>query len=86
MDKKDYIEKIRNILQLKQFKHTTKSLLNEKEEEMNRYLRQLQKDNVINKELFYKIRSTCSSLSLYVWTTKNTQAGLSSATYHLFNW
>jgi predicted transcriptional regulator len=63
MNKEDYIEKIKNILQLKQFKHTNKSLLNEKEEEMNRYLRQLQKDNVINKELFYKIHSTCSSLS-----------------------
>ncbi len=27
---------------------------------MNKYLRQLQKDNIINNELFCRIRSTCS--------------------------
>ncbi|CAM4849385.1 unnamed protein product [Rotaria magnacalcarata] len=63
MDKKDYIEKTNNILQLKQFQHTTKSLQKEKEEEMNKYLRELYKENTITKELFYSIRSTCSSIA-----------------------
>ncbi|CAF3419973.1 unnamed protein product [Rotaria socialis] len=63
MDKKDCIEKTNNILQLKQFQHTTRSLQKEKEEEMNKYLRELYKENTITKELFYSIRSTCSSIA-----------------------
>lgn len=61
MDKKDYVEKMNNILELKQFKETSKSILKDKEDEMNEYLRELYKNNTITKELFYKIRSTCSS-------------------------
>ena len=63
MDKKDYIEKMQQIVKRKQFQHTPNSLLKEKENEMNTYLRQLLNKNVITKELFHQIRSTCSSSS-----------------------
>lgn len=59
MDEKDYIEKMSNILQQKQYKHTSKSTLKTKEDEINEFLRELYKNNRISKELFYNI-STCS--------------------------
>ena len=61
MDTTDYIQKINNILELKQFRPTSKSILKEKENEMNKYLRLLYSNNIITKQLFYNIRSICSS-------------------------
>ncbi|CAF3284775.1 unnamed protein product, partial [Rotaria sp. Silwood2] len=63
MDRKDYMEKMQQILKLKQFIHTPNSLLKEKEKEMNNYLRQLHNENVITKQLYRQLSSTCSSLS-----------------------
>ncbi|CAF1073952.1 unnamed protein product [Rotaria magnacalcarata] len=57
------MEKIQQILQLKQFIHTPNSLLKVKEKEMNNYLRQLHKENIITKQLFRQLSSNCSSLS-----------------------
>ncbi|CAF3764573.1 unnamed protein product [Rotaria sp. Silwood1] len=61
LDKKDYIEKINQILELKQFKNAKDSSLTEKENSMNEYIVKLHKDNVIDKETYWKIRSTSSS-------------------------
>ena len=62
LDKKDYIEKAQQTLKSEQFQHVSKLPLKQKEDEMNKFLRQLHQHHVITKELFYQIRSTSSSL------------------------
>lgn len=65
MDKTDYENKLEQLLTLQQFKPTSKSLLKEKEEKLNGYLRQLYEyDEVLNKQLFYRLRSSHSSLAV----------------------
>ena len=61
LDKKDYIEKINQILELKQFKSAKDTLLIEKENSMNKYILKLYKENVIDKETYWNIHSTSSS-------------------------
>ena len=64
LDKTDYIEKMNQILELKQFKRAKNSLLVEKEQSMNKYILKLFKDNVIDKETYWRIHSTASSYSI----------------------
>ena len=61
LDKKDYIEKINQILELKQFKSAKDTLLIEQENSMNKYILKLYKENVIDKETYWNIHSTSSS-------------------------
>ncbi|CAF3418116.1 unnamed protein product [Rotaria sp. Silwood2] len=63
LDKQDYIKKAEEILKLKQFQRTEKSLLNEKEKSMNSHILKLLKDKVIDKQLYWRIHSTASSLA-----------------------
>ncbi|CAF2145990.1 unnamed protein product [Rotaria magnacalcarata] len=64
LDKKDYIEKIHEILKLKQFITSHESSLIRKEKAMNAYLSILKKEKVIEKALFYQLHSTSSSLAV----------------------
>ncbi|CAF0930575.1 unnamed protein product [Didymodactylos carnosus] len=61
LDKKDYITKMEVILQLKQFKFTKQPPLISREKSMNMYILKLLNDNVIDKETYYRIHSSCSS-------------------------
>ena len=49
------------ILKQKQFKDTKQTTLNKKEELMNKYILKLHNDKAIDTEIYWKIRSTCSS-------------------------
>ncbi|CAF4294003.1 unnamed protein product [Rotaria socialis] len=69
LDKQDYINKAEEILKLKQFRHTEKSLLNEKEKSMNSYISKLLKDKIVDKHLYWRIHSTSSSLATMSWPT-----------------
>ncbi|CAM4855531.1 unnamed protein product [Rotaria socialis] len=64
LDKKDYIEKIHEILKLKQFITSHESSLIRKEKAMNAYLSSLKKEKLIEKALFYQLHSTSSSLAV----------------------
>ena len=61
LDKKDYINKMNEILKQKQFKYIKRSVLIEKEKLLNKYISKLHKDKIITKEIYWKIHSTCSS-------------------------
>ena len=61
LDRKDYISKMNNILQLKQFQSTKHSTLTEKEKSMNKYISKLYKEEIINKETYWYIHSTSSN-------------------------
>ena len=63
LDKDEYIRKAKDILNQKQFEKTDKSLREEKEKELNKYIRQLQKEKVIDKQLYWLFHSTSSSLA-----------------------
>ena len=63
LNKDDYNKKAEDILKLKQFTHTRKSLLTEKEKDMNKYILKLLKDKVIDKQLYWRIHSTSSSIA-----------------------
>jgi len=65
LDKKEYIEKAKLLLANKQFKRTKNNLIEEKEKEMNNYLHSLLKSDIIGKQLFYQLRSTCSSPAVF---------------------
>lgn len=47
--------------QKKKFKESRQSILNEKEKFLNKYILKLHNDKIIEKEIYWKIRSTCSS-------------------------
>ncbi|CAF5029396.1 unnamed protein product, partial [Rotaria sp. Silwood1] len=67
LNKDDYIHKAEDILKLKQFQRSNKSLLIEKEKCMNNYILKLYKDKIIDKQLYWRIRCTSSSLAtMYV--------------------
>jgi hypothetical protein len=61
LDKTDYINKMNIILEQKQFKYTKRSILAEKEKILNKYISKLHKEKVIDKEIYWRIHSTCSS-------------------------
>ena len=63
LDKDDYTKKAEEILNLKQFKPTSKSLLNENEKKMNNYTLELHRNNVIEKQLYWRLHSTSSCLA-----------------------
>ena len=65
LNRKDYIEKAEEVLKLKQFRQTDKSLLIEKEKEkvMNKYILKLFKDKIIDKQLYWRIHSASSSFA-----------------------
>jgi hypothetical protein len=65
LDKNEYIAKAKLLLENKQFKRTKNNLIEEKEKEMNKYLQSLLKSNTIDKQLFYQLRSTCSSPAVF---------------------
>jgi len=65
LDKKDYIEKAKSLLDKKQFKRTRINLVEEKEKEMNRYLNSLLKTKVIDEKVYYQLHSTCSSPAVF---------------------
>jgi hypothetical protein len=61
LNKEDYIAKAEEILKLKQFRHTDKSLLIEKEKVMYKYILKLFKDKIIDKRLYWCLHYTPSS-------------------------
>jgi len=63
LNKEDYIAKAEEILKLKQFRHTDKSLLIEKEKVMYKYILKLFNDKIIDKQLYWCLHSTPSSLA-----------------------
>ena len=63
LNEKDYIEKVEEILKMKQFRRTDKSLVIEKEKLMNKYILKLFNDKIIDKQLYWGIHSTSSSLA-----------------------
>ncbi|CAF1468155.1 unnamed protein product, partial [Didymodactylos carnosus] len=64
LDKSEYIKKAHSILKAKQFLKTKTNMMKKKEEEMNQYLRKLLRQDVIDKQLFYRLRLTCSSIAV----------------------
>ena len=58
LDKCEYISKMKLILNSKQFSRTNKCLLKEKEVEMNKLIRELENNKIIDQKLFWKLHST----------------------------
>ena len=63
LDKDDYIKKADDILNQKQFVDTNKSLLGEKEKQLNKYILQLLNEKIIEKQLYWRLQSTSSSIA-----------------------
>ena len=66
LDKASYIAKAEKILNGNQFQAlSNKKYYQEREKELNKYLKQLLKEKVIDQKLRFQIQSTCSSLSIF---------------------
>ena len=63
LDRTDYIKKATDILNQKQFIRTSKSLLCQKEKELNNYISKLLKEKIIDKQLYWRLHSTSASLA-----------------------
>jgi hypothetical protein len=61
LDKIDYIKKMNDILEQKQFIMSKGSIITEKEKLLNKVILKLLKDKVIDKATYWRIHSTCSS-------------------------
>jgi hypothetical protein len=76
LNKSEYISKMNLVLNNRQFFRTDKCLLQEKEAEMNKFLRELERQKVISKELFWKLHSTSSNISTLYGQPKIHKTGL----------
>ncbi len=75
-NKCDYISKMKLILNNRQFTHTNKCLLKEKEAEMNKLIRELEKNKIIDQNLFWKLHSTSSNIPTLYGQPKIHKPGL----------
>ncbi|CAF3214358.1 unnamed protein product, partial [Rotaria sp. Silwood2] len=76
LDKSGYITKIEHILNNRQFSRTNKNQSKEKETELNKLLRQLKKEKIIDEKLFWKLHSTSSSTPVLYGQPKLHKTGL----------
>ncbi|CAF4654356.1 unnamed protein product, partial [Rotaria sp. Silwood2] len=66
LDKDSYIKKAEEILKGEQFQAVNHNKFHqEREEELNKYIFSLFKENIIDKKLRHQLQSTCSSISVF---------------------
>jgi len=76
LNKSDYVSKMKSILNNRQFSRTNKCILKEKEAEMNKIIRELEKNKIIDEKLFWKLHSTSSNVPTLYGQPKIHKAGL----------
>ncbi|CAF1498859.1 unnamed protein product, partial [Adineta ricciae] len=75
LDKEMYMKKAEEILKGKQFELSNEKYHEEREKELNKYILLLFKDGVIDNKLRHRLKSTCSSVSVFYGLPKAHKAG-----------